>query len=372
MYIHERNGWTEFRWDRDRIDPVIRKVRFLQGKLHGMMEGLKTDAEKMFIDTITSDIMSSFTIDSEYIDEDYVRASVRGRLGIENPGKTAGREDGIVGMMMDATQDYQSPLTKERLLQWHSMMLCSGLTGQIIVSEYRCGDIAIVSGTRGKERILYVAPDPEVVEKEMINFLKWVEEDHQTDILIKSAVSHMWFVMIHPFDDCNGHIARAISEMMLARSEDSCMRYYSVASRISQERKRYFELLERLGCGDGDLTEWIKWFLLCTEHALNDSITAAGSMLEGAEFWRAHSDIVMNERQMKTINMLLAGAHSDMSSSKWAIINHCSQDTAINDINYLIEKGVLIKCQNGGRSTRYALVKKCPPVTEPKETEKSS
>jgi Fic family protein len=359
VYIHDREGWTDFKWDTEKVDSLSKRLRFIQGKLHGMMEGARTDTERRLIDTITEDVMNSSRIESEYLNEDRVRSSICRRLGVAYQGKISEREDGVVGMMMDATQNCRSPLTKERLLSWHSLLLGNNRAGRITLGDYRKGTVAVVSGAMGKERIHYIAPEPERVEAEMETFLKWLEED-PTDELVKSAVAHIWFVMIHPFDDGNGRIARAISDMLLARSEGSEMRYYSLSARIYKERKQYYDILERSGLGDGDITEWVEWFLSCTERAVGDSMIAIGSVLEKAEFWRSNSATVMNERQNKMVNMLLDGLQGDLTSSRWAKINHCSQDTAINDIKGLIAKGILIKGTEGGRSTKYVLNTKRP------------
>ena len=359
MYIHEREGWTSFRWDVDRIGMVVRRLRFLQGRLHGMIEGTKTDAERIYIDTIEEDVINSSRIESEYLNEDHVRSSICRRLGVEYPGKTTPREDGIVEMLLDATQNCQMPLTKERLHWWHSMLLNYDNGGKITIGEYRHGNVAVVSGALGKERVQYVAPAPERVEPEMEALLSWLEES-STDDIIKSAVAHVWFVMVHPFDDGNGRIARAISDMFLARSEYCNTRYYSLSTRIYRERRQYYDILERTGVGGEDLTEWLEWFLSCAERAVEDRFETMGAVLERTEFWRVNSSIVMNERQSRMVNMLLDGFQGDLTSSRWAGINHCSHDTAINDIKYLISKGILAKCPEGGRSTRYVLITRGP------------
>ena len=357
MYIHERENWSDFRWDADKVEPATRRLRLLQGKLHGTMYGRMADAERKLIDTITEDVMNSSKIESEYLNEEHVRSSICKRLGITYSGKTSPKEDGVVEMMLDATQNYDSPLTKERLFRWHSMLLSNSNVGRMTIGEYRRGGVAVVSGAMGKERIHYVAPEAERVEQEMEAFLNWLENDAADDI-IKAAVAHIWFVMIHPFDDGNGRTARAISDMLLARGEESRMRYYSLSARIYKELPLYYDILDRSGKGDGDITEWMEWFVSCTERAVGDSMETIRSVLEKTEFWRANSAVVMNERQNKMVNMLLDGMDGVLTSSRWAKINHCSQDTAINDINDLISKEIIAKCDEGGRSTRYVLVAK--------------
>jgi len=237
------------------------------------------------------------------------------------------------------------------------MLLSNSNVGRMTIGEYRRGRVAVVSGAMGKERIHYVAPEAERVEREMESFLNWLENDAADDI-IKAAVAHIWFVMIHPFDDGNGRTARAISDMLLARGEESRMRYYSLSARIYKELPLYYDILDRSGKGDGDITEWMEWFVSCTERAVGDSMETIRSVLEKTEFWRANSAVVMNERQNKMVNMLLDGMDGVLTSSRWAKINHCSQDTAINDINDLISKEIIAKCDEGGRSTRYVLVAK--------------
>ena len=324
-----------------------------------MMEVTKADAEMILLDTITEEVMNSSRLNLEYLVEDRVRSSVCKRLGIEHPGKIALREDGVVGMIMDATQNYRLPLTKERLFQWNSMLFCDDHARPITIGEYRQEVLAVVSGALGKEHIHYVPPLPGDVEQEMEILLKWLEED-RTDDLVKSAVAHIWLIMIHPFEDGIGRIARAVSEMVLARSEDCCKRYYSLSSRIYKERMKYCDIVERNVQGDGDITKWIEWFLSCTMRAVEDSIAKIGPKLEKSEFWQVNSAVVMNERQCRMMNMLLDGALEDLTSSEWAKINHCSQDTAINDIKYLIEKRILAKSLGGCRSTRYVLAAKKP------------
>ncbi|MCL2712762.1 MAG: Fic family protein [Methanomassiliicoccaceae archaeon] len=351
MYIHEKEGWTEFTWNKDVIEQAVRKLRFTQGKLQGMMEHLRPNAERRFIDSLTDDVMISSRIESEYLVEGHVRSSIHKRLGIEHQGKISRREDGVVEMIMDANQNCNLPLTKERLSGWHSSLM--GSHPNITIGDYRKGSVAVVSGAMGKERIHYIAPDAERVDNEMKKFLKWMDESKEDDI-IRSAVAHLWFVMIHPFDDGNGRVGRAISDMLLARNEGK-VRYYSLSKRIYKERLQYYSLLEKAGTKGKDITEWMEWFISCVEHAVEDSITSVNSVLKKAEFWNSNSSIIMNERQNKMVNMILDDLLGELTSSRWARINHCSQDTAINDINDLIEKGILIKGQEGGRSTRYVL-----------------
>jgi Fic family protein len=352
MYIHEEEGWTEFTWDREKIEKAVRELRYAQGKLRGMTESIDRNAQRRYIDSITDDVMFSSRIESEYLVEEHVRSSIFKRLGMECQGKIARKEDGVVGMITDATLNSSSPLTHERLFGWHSSLFAGG-HGGIIVGGYRNGPVAVVSGAMGKERVHYIAPEPARVRYEMDAFLEWADGNKEDDI-IKAAIAHIWFVMIHPFGDGNGRIGRAISDMFLSRNEGP-VRYYSLAARIYRERKQYYDILERSGRSGRDITEWIEWFVSCTRNAVGDAMSSIDSVLKKAEFWNNNSSVTMNARQNKMVNMFLDGIVNEIASSRWAKINHCSQDTAVNDINDLVDKGILSKGEEGGRSTRYVL-----------------
>ena len=267
--------------------------------------------------------------------------------------------DGVVEMMLDATQHYAFPLTKKRLLGWHAALFPTGYSGmyKIEVGKYRTGDMQVVSGAMGKEKIHYEAPKPDLVESEMANFLDWLNNGHiSIDPVLKAAIAHFWFITIHPFDDGNGRIARAITDMLLARSDDTSQRFYSVSNQILEERKVYYDVLEKTQRGDGDITNWLLWFLSCLERALINTEKILESTIIKAKFWEKHSQISLNDRQRIMLNKLLDGFDGKLTSSKWAKITKTSPDTALRDIQDLISKRILQKEAQGGRSTNYELL----------------
>ena len=266
--------------------------------------------------------------------------------------------DGVVEMMMDATQHYASPLTSKRLFGWHAALFPTGYSGayKIEVAQYRTGQMQVVSGAMGHERVHYEAPKPEALQQEMTYFLDWFNHNHAIDPVVKAAIAHFWFVTIHPFDDGNGRIARAIADMLLARSDQSTWRFYSMSNQILDERKKYYEVLEKAQHGHGNLTEWIEWFLRCLEKALHNSKQILEAVLLKAAFWDKHHGVTLNERQRHLLNKLLDGFEGKLTSSKWAKIAKTSKDTALRDIQDLVAKGILEKEPHGGRSTSYRLV----------------
>jgi Fic family protein len=270
--------------------------------------------------------------------------------------------DGVVEMMLDATQNCFEPLTAERLFDWHAALFPTGRSGmhKITVADWRndsIGPMQVVSGAMGKEKVHFQAPDSELVENEMLLFLDWFNNDDKLDLVLKAAITHLWFVTIHPFEDGNGRITRALSDMILARSDKSNQRFYSMSAQIRKERKGYYEILEKTQKGDLDITEWIIWFLQCLINALRSTDSILKQVLLKADFWNKHSNTTINERQRKLINKFLDGFEGKLTSSKWAKIAKCSKDTAIRDINELINKNILRKEAAGGRSTSYELEK---------------
>ena len=364
-YIHERADWPRFRWDRERIAARLVDVRHRQGRLIGRMEGLgfqlRTEA---VLQTLTEDVLKSSEIEGEKLDRDQVRSSIARRLGIDIGGLTAAEQDveGVVEMMLDATQAYDRPLTGRRLFDWHAALFPTGRSGmsKIKVGTWRddsTGPMQVVSGPVGKERVHYEAPGAERLRKEMKKFLDWFEKDSSTDLVLKSGVAHLWYVTIHPFDDGNGRIARAIADMVLARSEQSPQRFYSMSAQIRQERKTYYEILEATQKGDLDITRWLEWFLDCLARAFDSSETILAAVLARARFWDRFAGVDFNERQRNIVNRLLNGFEGKLTSSKWARLAKCSQDTALRDIEDLMRKKVLLKEPAGGRSTSYSLAK---------------
>jgi len=364
-YIHERPRWPAFSWNFERVSPRLVDVRHRQGRLIGRMEGLgfqlRTEA---VLDTLTEDVLKSSEIEGERLDRDQVRSSIARRLGIDIGGLThADRNvEGVVEMMLDATQHYDQPLTAQRLFDWHAALFPTGRSGmsRINVGAWRDdkkGPMQVVSGPIGKERVHYEAPVAARLRTEMKKFLDWFEKESSTDLVLKAGVAHLWFVTIHPFDDGNGRIARAIADMVLARSEESPQRFYSMSAQIQQERKSYYEILEATQKGDLDLTRWLEWFLVCLGRAFDRAETILAAVLNKARFWDRFAATELNERQRSMINRLLNGLEGKLTSSKWAKLEKCSQDTALRDIEDLIGKGILAKELAGGRSTSYSLAR---------------
>lgn len=266
-------------------------------------------------------------------------------------------------MLMDATQIYYEALTVERIFDWHAALFSTGRNGMVKITvgnwrEDTTGPMQVISGPMGKEKVYFQAPNSTLLAKEMSCFLNWFNHEKEIEPLIKTAVAHLWFLTIHPFDDGNGRIARALTDMLLAQADNSNQRFYSMSAQIRLERKQYYEMLEKTQKGTLDITEWITWFLNCLVKALKATDETLTKVLFKANFWQTHFDTPLNERQRKLINRLIDGFEGKLTSSKWAKIAKCSKDTAIRDINDLIEKGILKKEAAGGRSTNYELIKK--------------
>jgi len=362
-YIYQNENWTDFAWNDKKISVLLAQVRNLQGRLLGKMSalgfGFQTEAT---LEIITLDILKSSEIEGEKLNRAQVRSSIARRLGIEVTGlvTSARNIDGIVEMMLDATQRYELPLTEERMFGWHAALFPTGYSNgyKIDVARYRKGEMQVVSGAMGKEKVHYEAVTTEKVKSEMDRFLQWLNaENNKIDSVIKAAIAHLWFVTIHPFDDGNGRIARAVSDMLLAHSDESKQRFYSMSAQILKERKKYYEILEKTQHSiNGDITAWLNWFLNCLKNALLASEKILQSVLHKADFWNENAKTTFNGRQIKMLNKLLDGnLRGKLQSSKWAKICKCSQDTAIRDIKDLIEKGILQQEQQGGRSTNYEL-----------------
>ncbi len=335
----------------------------MQGRLIGKMESLGFDLRnEALLDTFTLDVLKSSEIEGVYLNPDQVRSSIARRLGMEIAGSVEWDRnvDGVVEMMLDATQNCFKPLTSERLFDWHAALFPTGRSGmyKITVADWRkdsTGPMQVVSGALGKEKVHFQAPDSIIVEKEMNQFLDWFNNNQKIDLVIKAAIAHLWFVTIHPFEDGNGRITRALTDMLLARSDKSNQRFYSMSAQIRIERKQYYEILEKTQKGDLDITDWIKWFLNCLINSLKSTDAVLIRVLFKADFWSKHSKTLTNDRQKKLLNKLLDGFDGKLTSSKWAKIAKCSKDTAIRDINDLIDKNILQKEAAGGRSTNYEL-----------------
>jgi Fic family protein len=364
MYIHEEGDWPRFRWDQDGLANQLAAVRHRQGRLIGRMEGIGFQLrEEAVLSTLTQDVLKSSEIEGEILDIDQVRSSLARRLGLDIGALTpADRNvDGVVEMMLDATQNYQAPLTEERLFGWHSALFPTGRSSlrKIRVGQWRddrSGPMQVVSGPIGRERVHYQAPAAGQLPAEMSQFLKWFNSPATIDPVLKAAEAHLWFVTIHPFDDGNGRIARAIADLALARSEQSPKRFYSMSAQIRLERKDYYDILEQTQQGSLDVTAWMQWFLACLNRAFDGANATLSGVLRKARFWESHSGKSFNARQRNILNRLLDGFEGKLTSSKWAKITKCSQDTASRDINDLVQRGVLQKDAAGGRSTSYSLV----------------
>ncbi|MBC6995383.1 Fic family protein [Neolewinella lacunae] len=362
-FIQQRTDWPTFIWESDAVINLLGEARNLQGRLVGKMESLGFDLRnEAVLNTLTLDVIKTSEIEGEYLNPDQVRSSIARRLGIaiEGAADSDRNVDGVVEMMLDATQHCFEPLTPERLFDWHAALFPTGRSGmyKIRVAHWRedtTGPMQVVSGAMGKERVHFQAPDSARVEKEMNLFLDWFNNDPSLDLVLKAAISHFWFVTIHPFEDGNGRIARAITDMVLAQSDKSKQRFYSMSAQIRIERKGYYEVLEKTQKGDLNITAWMQWFLSCLISAIKSTDSLLVSVLFKADFWSRHAKTLINERQHKLLNKLLDGIDRKMTSSKWAKMAKCSKDTAIRDINDLIEKNILQKEAAGGRSTNYEL-----------------
>lgn len=362
-YIHERDDWPKFRWQDQTLAASLAEVRHRQGRLIGRMEALGFKLrEEAVLRTLTEDVIKSSEIEGEELDVDQVRSSIARRLGMDVAGLVPAERDveGVVEMMLDATQRYDQPLTQDRLFGWHAALFPTGRSGmnKIIVADWRddsSGPMQVVSGPIGREKVHYEAPTADRVGQEMTVFIEWLDAKHEIDPVIIAAIAHLWFVTIHPFEDGNGRIARAIADLALARSEQSAQRFYSMSSQIRAERNRYYDLLEATQKGDLDITPWLQWFLECLDRAFDKADDTLSAVMDKARYWDAIKDQPLNERQQRVLNRLLDGFEGKLTSSKWAKLTKSSQDTASRDIDDLIRKGILVRGAAGGRSTSYEL-----------------
>lgn len=363
-YIHELPNWPKFEWDQRGLAKQLAAVRHRQGRLIGRMQALGFPLrEEAVLKTLTEDVLKSSEIEGEILDKDQVRSSIARRLGMETAAlPSADRNvEGVVEMMLDATQKYKDKLTADRLFGWHASLFPTGRSGmrKIVVGAWRdgkSGPMQVVSGPEGRERVHYEAPVAGRLDKDMKVFLQWFNGADDTDLVLKAALAHLWFVTIHPFEDGNGRIARAIADMSLARSEESPQRFYSMSAQIRLERKAYYDILEATQKGGLDITPWMEWFLGCLDRAFGGAEKTLGSVFAKADFWKKHAAVPLNDRQRDIINRLLDGFDGKLTSSKWATIEKCSPDTALRDIDSLLARGILRKDAGGGRSTSYSLV----------------
>ncbi len=360
IYIHQLKNWANFQWNEQDFISLLSEVRNLQGKLMGKVELLGFELkDEANLETLIQDVVQSSEIEGEILNPEQVRSSIATRLGLEDSGlQHSDRHiDGVVEMMLDATQNNDKTLSDERLFGWHAAFFPTGRSGmyKIEVAKWRSGDMQVVSGGIGREIVHYEAPKAELLEQEMKQFIDWFNTESYLDPILKASVAHLWFVTIHPFDDGNGRIARAITDMQLSKADGVNQRFYSMSAQIKNERKSYYKILECTQKDDLDITEWIVWFLECLKNAILSSNTIIDKVVKKHQFWARNAGLINNERQQKMLNKLMDNFEGNLTTSKWAKITKSSQDTALRDITDLVNKGILIKANSGGRSTHYEL-----------------
>lgn len=360
MYLWQHSNFPNFEWDSRALLTTLGEVHTLQGQLLGRMSAMGFEGLSQQVETITNEIVGSSMIEGIALNADSVRSSVARHLGLEGNGHSDHYTEGVVNSLMEATRSFEQPLTPERLFGWHSAFFPTGYSDgyKITVANWRIGDepMQVVSGPIGKEKIHFEAPPSNMVPNMMAQFIDWCNTGDTTDPILRAAIAHLWFVTVHPFDDGNGRMARTITEMMLARADKSSQRFYSLSTEMMRQRKAYYEVLEQAQKGDTDITAWLLWFLQALLGALKYSLKTTERVLQKADFWRSHQDTEINERQRKILNQLWDGFEGKLTTQKYAKINHCSPDTALRDIQDLIEKRILRKTDEGGRSTNYELV----------------
>jgi Fic family protein len=362
-YIHERAGWPELTWDGESLAGALAAARHKQGRLLGKMEALGFDLRtEASLAVLTSDVVKSSAIEGERLNPDEVRSSIARRLGLDVAGlPKAGRDvDGVVEMMLDGTRNFEKPLTKKRLFDWHASLFPTGRSGmsRITVGGWRkkeAGAMQVVSGPMGREKVHFEAPEADRLDAEMSRFIKWFNAPPAMDPVLKAGIAHFWFVTIHPFEDGNGRIARAIADMALARADGTKDRFYSMSSQIEAERKDYYLRLEAAQRGDVNITGWLEWFLGCLDRAIDGADGTLGAVLNKARMWQRINRRPVNDRQRLVINRMLNGFKGFLSTSKYAKLAKCSTDTALRDIRELLERGILVQNPGGGRSTSYRL-----------------
>ena len=362
-YIWQQEGWPHMQWDDTSFSNILAEINLLRGKLLGRVSMFGFEEQNLsMLESMTQEIVHSAKIEGEELNRDSVRSSVARQLGLEYEGlkNSDHYTEGVVQVMIDAVQHHDMPLDAERLFSWHAALFPTGRSGihKILVGDWRQGEepMQVVSGPLGHEKIHYEAPASKDVPDMMSDFLRWFDSENTLDPLVKTAVMHLWFVTIHPFDDGNGRICRTLTELLLSRADQTSQRYYSLSSEILNHRKDYYQYLEQAQKGGLDVTPWIQWFLQTLKLALEAAFEKTEGVLRKSRFWDAHRSVSINERQRKVLNMLFDGFEGKLNSSKWYKINHCSQDTANRDIRDLIAKGILKTTGEGGRSTNYELV----------------
>jgi Fic family protein len=362
-YIHERPGWPKLTWDTEALMGALAAVRHKQGRHLGKMEALGFDLRaEASLATLTDEVVKSSAIEGEHLNSEEVRSSIARRLGLDVAGlpRPSREVEGVVEMMLDATRNCDAPLTEERLFGWHAALFPTGRSGmhRITVGAWRTGDagpMQVVSGPMGRERVHFQAPDAKRLKTEMKQFLAWFNGPPDVDPVLKAGVAHLWFVTIHPFDDGNGRIARAIADMALSQADETKDRFYSMSSGMERERKEYYRELESAQRGDLDITRWLAWFLGCLDRSIEDADRTLGSVLNKAKLWQRINRSPVNERQRRVINRMLDDFQGHLTTSKYAKLSKCSSDTALRDIRELVDGRIFVKNPGRGRSTSYRL-----------------
>ena len=361
MYIHERDNWTAFRWKADELTALLEDVNRKQGLLYGRLASLGFDSKlKAMAENLTHDVVYSSEIEGIRLNADEVRSSIAWKLGMENIRQVAPSHyiDSVVAVMLDAVNHYDQPLTKEKICAWQAAFFPTGFSegSPIEVGQYRTNEEHIVSGMFGREKIHYIAPPPERVDEEMAHFLDWFNRQENVNSVIRSAIAHFWFVCIHPFEDGNGRLARILSDMLLARTDKSEFRFYNISSQINKDKKRYYDMLEKAQHGDGDLTEWIGWYARTLSVALDEAENIVSTTLNKSFFWQKVSSVPLSQRQTDMLNLFLDGYEAKITSKTWASLAHCSKDTAIRDIQDLVEKEILREDIPGAKRPSYSII----------------
>ena len=361
MYIHERDNWTNFRWDTSQVSLLQEQVFRKQGLLYGRLSSLGFDSKlRAMAENLTYDIVFSSEVEGIRLNVEQVRSSIARKLGIKNVKYTAPSHyvDSVVNVMLEAVQHYNMSLTKEKLCAWQAAFFSSGYSegSQIEIGQYRTNEEHIVSGMFGREKIHYIAPSPNRIEEEMKKFLTWFDKEEPVSSVIRSGIAHFWFVSIHPFEDGNGRLARILSDMVLARGENSEFRFYNVSSQINKDKNHYYDILERMQHGDGDITEWLVWYMQKLVEALNEADSIVTTILNKSFFWQKAATVPMTERQTQMLNLFLDGYEAKITSKTWATLAKCSKDTAIRDIQDLVDKNILVENIPGAKRPSYSIV----------------
>lgn len=361
MYIHERDNWTAFRWDASALTAHLENVNRKQGLLYGRLASLGFNSKlKAMAENLTYDVVYSSEIEGIRLNTDEVRSSIARKLGIKNVKQTAPSHyvESVVAVMLEAISNYKQPLTKEKLCAWQAAFFPTGFSegSRIEVGKYRTSEEHIISGMFGREKVHYIAPSPDRVDAEMQKFIEWFNKEDNTGSVIRSAIAHLWFVSIHPFEDGNGRLARILSDMLLARADKSEFRFYNISSQINKDKNRYYDILENAQHGNGDVTEWILWYADTLSAALNEAETIVSTVLNKSLFWQNAASLSLTQRQTDVLNIFLDGYEAKITSKMWASLAKCSKDTAIRDINDLVGKGVLRKDIPGAKRPSFSIV----------------